>query len=101
MKTKGKSISLTFGCPAGGGTCAGNSVSLQSAKPVSVGDAAAAKAKRIAVGSASFTIPAGASQPVTVRLTKRARMVLLQRRKLATISGAGRSIASSLTIKLM
>jgi hypothetical protein len=103
VKTKGKTISLMLSCPAGGGPCSGNGVSLRSAKPVNAGRAAAAKAKRIAVGSASFSIPAGASQAVGVRLTKRARTVLLQRRKLATkatITGAGRSTTASLTIKL-
>jgi hypothetical protein len=103
VKTKGKSVSLTFSCPAAGGDCSSNSVSLRSAKPVSIGTAETAKNKRIAVGSASFTIPAGTSQAVTVPLTKRAQKVLRQRRKLATtatITGGGHSTTASLTIKL-
>jgi hypothetical protein len=103
VKTKGKSVSLTFGCPAAGGACSGNSVSLQSAKPVNLREATAAKGKRIAVGSASFTIPAGGGQAVTVPLTKRAQKVLRLRRKLATnatITGGGRTTTASLTIKL-
>jgi hypothetical protein len=103
VKTNGKRISLTFSCPGGGGACSGNSVSLESARPVNAGGAAAAKAKRILVGSASFTIPAGASQAVSVPLSKRARKVLRERRKLpvnATVTGAGHSTTVSLTIKL-
>jgi hypothetical protein len=103
VKTKGKAVSLNFSCPAGGGNCFGNSVSLQSAKPVSVKAATAARAKRIGVGSASFTISAGTTQAVTVVLTKRARKVLRDRRKLATtatVTGGGSSTTAAVTIKL-
>jgi hypothetical protein len=103
VKTKGKSISLTFSCPATAGDCSGNSLQLRSTKPVSFGKASVAKAKRIAVGSASFSVPKGGSQAVTVPLTKRARQALRQRKKLpvnATITGGSTVTTAALRIKL-
>jgi hypothetical protein len=102
VTTKGKSIALEIACPADG-NCTSNRLSLVSSKPVSLSSAAAARAKRIAVGSASFTIPAGKTQTVTVPLTKRAKRTLRLRRKLATtatITGGGATTTAGLTIKL-
>ncbi len=70
---------------------------------MSFGKASVAKAKRIAVGSASFSVPKGGSQAVTVPLTKRARQALRQRKKLpvnATITGGSTVTTTALRIKL-
>jgi hypothetical protein len=101
-KAKGTNLILLLGCPSGGGVCA-NQIALRTAKPVSPSKAAtAAKAKRILLGGASISIPAGRTQTVRVPLTKRARKLFETRRKVratATISGGGASTTAGVTIK--
>lgn len=99
----GRSVALEVSCAAAGGNCNGNGIELRTAKKINLGKlAATAKAKRIALGSSSFSIPAGVTQTVVVPLRKAGRKLFRIRKQLratATITGGGTSSAASLTIK--
>ena len=106
VTTKGKTISLSLECPAAGGNCTGNQLSLQSARPVALIAATAKKRRRkqISIGGASFTIPAGGTQTVSVALSGQAKSALRRAGKLAanariTASGAS-PVTAPLAIKL-
>lgn len=88
--------SVPLACALAGGNCDGNQISL-TAKARK-----AAAAKRVTLGSTSFSIAAGQSQPVPVKLSKRAKKLLKQRKKLkatATIAVGSTTTAAKLTLK--
>jgi hypothetical protein len=103
-KTKGKQVPLQISCAAAGGNCEGNSIALATTKRVSLAGprTSAAKGKRINLGGASFSVPAGGTAIVVVPLTKAGRKLFRTRAKAgatATISGGGQTSAAAVTIK--
>lgn len=102
--TNGKSLALQVSCAPAGGNCDSNQVALVTAKPVSLDTArSAAKRKRVALGTASFSVSAGQTQTVRVPLTKQGRKLFKLRRKVAataTITSGGTSSTVTVTIEL-
>ena len=64
---------LKVSCLTLGGNCAGNMLVLRSKKKISIGGKPAAK---IVVGRARFSMTAGMTKKIKVKLTKKARMAL-------------------------
>ena len=104
VKLKKNTVPLGISCQAGGPTCVG-SVELETASPVSLAATVAAKKKIVALGSAPFSIPAGQTATVNVRLTKRGRKLSKRVRKIranATLSTNGtppRTVTQALKVK--
>ena len=64
---------LKISCPTVGGNCAGNKLVLRSKKKISIGGRPAAK---IVVGRARFSMTAGSTRKIKVKLTKKAKSAL-------------------------
>jgi hypothetical protein len=102
-KATKKKLTLGLSCPLVTQSCSNNQVSLRTAKKVDTKRlAASAKAKRIAIGSTSVSIPAGGSLTVTTKLGKPARSLFAARSKVkaqATITSAGVTASQTLKVK--
>ncbi len=105
VKLKGHTFDLVVSCVAGGETCQGT-VSVQTAKPVSIRAGASKRKKVIALGSSSFYVAAGYSRPVEVRLPKKGKKLFKAKRKVKAVvdiavhrAGGDDTATSPLTIK--
>jgi hypothetical protein len=102
-KVKGSKLKLSLTCPLVTQACNGNQVTLKTAKKIDPNLlAATAKAKRIPLGTASFSIPAGGSQTLTAKLGKAARTLFAARAKVkakVTITGGGVAATQTLKVK--
>jgi hypothetical protein len=102
-KVKGNKLKLSLSCPLITQACSNNQVTLKTAKKVDLNKlAVAAKGKRIALGTASFSIPAGGSQNVVSKLGKPARKLFAARAKAkanVTITGGGVTASQTLKVK--
>lgn len=88
--------SVPLSCALAGGNCNENRIVLKAKT------GKAAKAKKLTLGSNSFSIAAGQSQPVPVPLSKRARKLLKKSKRLkvtATITGGSSTTVAKLTLK--
>jgi hypothetical protein len=93
-KVKNGAVGLHVACALAGGNCIGNQIMLT--------EKSAAAAKKITLGSASFSIAAGQSLVVSVYLSKRSRALLRRQGKLkakATITGGSSTSASTVVLK--
>jgi hypothetical protein len=102
-KAAGKNLRLTVSCPLVTQPCSNNQVVVKTAKPISLSaGATAAKGKRVALGSTTISLAAGATQTFVTKLTKSARALFAGRSKVtakAIVSGAGLSATESLKVK--
>jgi virginiamycin B lyase len=108
---RGKSVTFPATCPAGfTGDCTGTIALRTAAKLRAPKDASAAdrkaKKRRLKLGSKSFSIPAGTTANVKVKLNGTARKLLAKRRKLkavaamtATADGTEKTSSATVTIK--
>ncbi len=105
-KTNGKNFKLKSACPAGGGDCEDNAVTVKTAKRVRLSATAAAKKKEVLLGKGSFSIPASATQKVKFKLKSKGRKLFEKQKtvkaKVKVKTGVAASVSSSghVTIKL-
>jgi hypothetical protein len=97
---RGKFVVVPIFCPAG--PCKG-SIALRTAARVT----AAAKKKRLLLGSARFTIASAKTKNVKVKLTRRARKLVARKRSIRTIAtvksssaGQTKTLTRRVTVKL-
>jgi hypothetical protein len=105
-KAVGKTVVVSTGqlvnCPAGGAACKA-SVKATAAVPVQL---ARTKTKKLVIGRATFTIPAGQSKKLTFKLNKKGALALRKLKKLsvklqfAVQAGTGTPVTSTKTIRI-
>jgi hypothetical protein len=72
---KSRQLAVTIACPASKATCTGQ-ISVQTADPVADSTTLHAKKKVYTLGTASYSVKAGASQAVSVTLAKETQQLL-------------------------
>jgi hypothetical protein len=101
-KAKGKKLLATLSC-APDGPCSDNRIALRTAKKLDLSKiAAAAKRKRILLAKGSFSLAAGETDTVRLKLRKKGRRLFRARKKVrakATITSPAGSATEKLTIK--
>jgi len=96
-KLKKKKIKLPVDCAPGAAACDDDEVELETVKPVKVRAQAAAKKKIVQLGSATFSIPAGQTQKVKVKVPRKGRKLFERKRKVkanATLTVTGPPLQS-------
>lgn len=103
-----KAVTIPIPCPAGFGNCVG-AITLRTASKVLPPKALAARKKRktiLKLGSARFSIPAGTTKNVKVKLSKKALKLIAKKRKVkavatitATAGGTTKTTKPKITIK--
>jgi len=98
-KLKGKAVKPEVACAAGFAACNGG-IDLETAKPVKLRGALAAKKQIVDLGDASFSIAAGLTQKLKLKVPRKGRKLFERKRKVkanATLVLPGAPLQSSTT----